>query len=116
MKKQDPENREEDLRMLEAARETIGMLRAALLATVQRLQTGEDVPQAGKIKSSAADFVRALNQVIEIEAGLAKRSFEHRNGGAGACALDLAEARREILERLAVRVGQGDSGGISGGS
>ncbi len=103
MKKTGPEDREEALRKLEAARETFEVLRGAVLATVRRLQSGEDMPEAGKVRSSAADFARALNQVMEIENGLAKHSGWQNGGGT----LDLADARREVLERLARRAGRG---------
>ncbi len=103
MKKTGPGDREETLRRLDAARETFEVLREAVLATVRRLQSGEDMPEAGKVRSSAADFARALNQVMEIENGLAKHSGRDCGGGA----LDLAAARGEVLERLARRAGRG---------
>ena len=99
MKNQSPEDRDADARLLKSARANLESLRVALEATVTRLQADDEM--VGKdVNSPLADFRRSLQAVIGIEADLAKRSYEQRSGGEGACPLDLAAARREIIERL----------------
>jgi len=111
MKNGIPENRENYLRMLEAAQETVAVLREALMANVQRLQAGEN-PSPRDVRGTASDYAKAINQVIDIEAGLAKHGLQQGHTGER----DLADARREILERLARHAGCGRDRGVSGRS
>ncbi len=104
MKKQTPVDREADAQMLKSARSNYASLKVALEATVERLQADGDVT-VKEVNTSLNDFRKSLQSVITIEADLAKRSYEQRSGGEGACALDLAAARREIVERL-IRLAQ----------
>lgn len=99
MKNQSPEDRDADARLLKSARANLESLRVALEATVARLQVDEDMVSKD-VNSPLTDFRRSLQAVIGIEADLAKRSYEQRSGGEGACPLDLAAARREVTERL----------------
>lgn len=109
MKNQTPVDREADVQMLKSARANYASLRVALEATVERLQADEDIA-AKEVNASVADFRKSLQVVITIEADLAKRSYEQRSGGDGACALDLTAARREIVERL-IRLAQSRGSG-----
>ena len=99
MKNQTPEDREADVRMMRSARSNYESMKVALEATVERLQSGEVLP-VKDVKDSIKDFQNILFAVIKIEADLAKRSYEQRSGGEGACPLDLEAARREVIERL----------------
>lgn len=99
MKNETPEDREADARLLKSARADFERMRSALEATVERLQLEED-PAIKDVNSSLTGFQKSLQSVIGIEADLAKRSYEQRRGGEGACPLDLAAARREVIERL----------------
>ena len=99
MKNDYPEDRESDARLLKSARANYESLRVALEATVERLQT-EEGAAAKEVNASVAEFRKALQTVINIEADLAKRSYEERSGGEGACPLDLEAARREVIGRL----------------
>ena len=99
MKNGTPGNREADVRLLKSARANYESLRVALEATVERLQT-EESAAAKEVNASVAEFRKALQTVINIEADLAKRSYEERSGGEGACPLDLEAARREVIGRL----------------
>lgn len=97
MEKEYPEDRDFNLRMLKAAQNEFENLLVGMQATVKRLQVGEvDAAPTAQILT----FNKAVQNVFEIEAKLAKRSYEQRSGGEGACPLDLADARRELLERL----------------
>lgn len=91
-----PGNREANLKLLRAAKRQFEDVRGAMRATVKRLKAGSDdtVPTA-----QIMAFHKALQTVIDIETNLAKRS-QDISGGDGACALDLDDARREIVERL----------------
>lgn len=112
MKNQTPEDREADVQMLKSARSQYASLRVALEATVERLQAG-DVPPVKDVKDSIKDFRISLQEVTRIEADLAKRSYERRSGGEGACPLDLAAARREVIERLVKLADHRGSGGTA---
>jgi len=110
MKKEEPEDREYNLRMLKAARREFENLLTGMQATAKRLQAEElDAVPTGQI----SNFSKAIQNVFEIEAKLAKRSYEQRSGGEGACPLDLAAARREVFERLAARNPDRESGGTA---
>ncbi len=100
MKNENPEDREANRRMLKDARGLVASLRKALIANVKRLNSGV-VYDGEKPVTALADFNKAINTSIGIEADLAKRSYEQRSGGEGACALDLDSARREVFDRLA---------------
>ena len=100
MKNDYPEDRDANLRLLRAAREQYESMRVAISATVKRLQVGEELPTIKDVNGSINEFRKSIQSVITIEADLAKRSYEQRSGGEGACALDLEAARREIIERL----------------
>lgn len=99
MKNETPEDREANVRLLRSARANYESLRVALEATVERLQSDE-IPSVKDVNGSIKDFRNTLQAVINIEADLAKRSYEQRSGGEGACPLDLEAARREVIERL----------------
>ncbi len=83
--------------MLKAAREIFEHLRAGMQGTVKRFQA-DDVEAAPT--TQILNFEKSVLSVISIEANLEKRSYEQRNGGEGACVLDLEAARREVIERL----------------
>jgi len=100
MKNDYPEDRDGNLRLLRAAREQYESMRVAISATVERLQVGEELPTMKDVNGSISEFRKSINAVITIEADLAKRSYEQRSGGEGACPLDLEAARREVIERL----------------
>lgn len=87
-------------------------MKVALEATVERLQSGE-IPSLKDVNSSIKDYGNSLQAVIKIEADLAKRSYEQRSGGEGACPLDLAAARREVIERLVKLADNRGSGGTA---
>lgn len=99
MKNQTPEDREADVQMLKSARAHYASLKVALEATVERLQADGDVT-VKEVNTSITEFQKSLRSVITIEADLAKRSYEKRSGGEGACPLDLDAARREVIGRL----------------
>ena len=112
MKRETPEDREADARLLQSARANYASLRVALEATVERLQSDGDM-DVKEVNTSLVAFQKSLQTVINIEADLAKRSYEQRSGGKGACALDLAAARREIVERLIKLAQSRGSGGAA---
>ena len=110
MKNDNPEDRDENLRLLKAAREEFESLRVGMQATVNRLQADEvDAAPTTQI----TNFQKSVQSVINIEADLAKRSYERRSGGEGACPLDLEAARREVIERLIALSEARGSGGIT---
>ncbi len=79
-------------------------------ATVKRLQADEvDAAPTAQITT----FQKSVQSVISIEADLAKRSYEQRSGGEGACPLDLEAARREVIERLIMLAEPRESGGTA---
>lgn len=100
MKNENPEDREANQRMFKDAREQVASLRVALIATVKRINSGT-VYEGEKPVTVLTDYKKAIQTSIGIEADLAKRSYEQRSGGEGACALDLDAARREVFDRLA---------------
>ena len=99
MKNETPEDWEANVRLMKSARARYESMRVALEATVERLQS-DDIPSVKDVNSSVKDYGSSLQAVINIEANFAKRSYEQRSGGEGACPLDLAAARREVIERL----------------
>lgn len=111
MKNQTPEDREADARLLKSARAHYESLKVALEATVERLQA-DDVT-VKEVNTSLNDFRKSLQAVITIEADLAKRSYEERSGGEGACPLDLEAARREVIGRLVRLADNRRSGGAA---
>ena len=112
MKNESPEDREADAQMLKSARKNYASLKVALEATVERLQADGDVT-VKEVNSSLKDFRASLQAVITIEADLAKRSYEKRSGGEGACPLDLEAARREVIGRLVKLAEARRSGGAA---
>ena len=110
MKNDYPEDRDANLRLLRAAREVFENLRVGMQATVKRLQADEvDAAPTAQITT----FQKSVQSVISIEADLAKRSYEQRSGGEGACPLDLEAARREVIERLIMLAEPRESGGTA---
>lgn len=97
MKNDNPEDRDANLRLLRAAREVFESLRVGMQATVKRLQADE---VSAAPTAQITNFQKSVQSVINIEADLAKRSYERRSGREGACPLDLEAARREVIERL----------------
>jgi len=112
MKNDNPVDRDADAQMLKSARKNYASLRVALEATVERLQVDGDLT-VKEVNTSLNDFRKSLQAVITIEADLAKRSYERRSGGEGACPLDLEAARREVIERLIALAATRGSGGIA---
>ncbi|MEE9455229.1 MAG: hypothetical protein V3V13_12735 [Paracoccaceae bacterium] len=112
MKNDYPEDRDINRRLLKAARRQFDTTRAALRAAVKRLNAGiENTNEDGKaLTTPISAFNKSIQSVIDIEANLAKRSYEQRSGGEGACPLDLEAARREVIERL-VKLAQSRGGG-----
>lgn len=112
MKNKTPEDRELDAQMLKSARKSYASLRVALEATVERLQADSDVTNK-EVNTSITEFQKSLRAVIIVEADLAKRSYEERSGGEGACPLDLEAARREVIGRLVKLAQSRRSGGAA---
>lgn len=112
MKNYNPEDREADAQMLKSARAHYASLRVALEATVERLQVDGDLT-VKEVNTSITEFRKSLQAVITIETDLAKRSYENRSGGEGACPLDLEAARREVIGRLVKLADQRRSGGTT---
>ena len=112
MKNETPEDREADAQMIRSARKQYASLRVALEATVERLQLDGDVT-VKEVNTSITEFQKSLRAVTTIEADLAKRSYEERSGGEGACPLDLEAARREVIGRLVKLADQRRSGGAA---
>ena len=79
---------------------------------MERLQADGDVT-VKEVNASVAEFRKSLQAVINIEADLAKRSYEKRSGGEGACPLDLEAARREVIGRLVKLADDRRSGGAA---
>lgn len=100
MKNENPEDREANQRMFKDARDQVASLRKAMIANVKRINSSEAY-DGEKPSVMLADFKKAIQTSIGIEAEFAKRSYEKRSGGEGACALDLDAARREVFDRLA---------------
>ena len=113
MKNDYPDDREANLRLLWAAREQCESMRVALVATVKRLQSGDELPDLKDINGPILGLQKSIQNVFTIEANLAKRSYEERSGGEGACPLDLDAARREVIERLVTLADAKRSGGAA---
>ena len=78
-------------------------LSVALRGQIAQLKAGAGGDAGGKGADEAlGPYLRALQTVLEAEAGLVKRSRAGAEGAGGE--LDLDAARAEILARLAVRV------------
>ena len=91
--------RADDSDRLERTLELYRDLTLALRERITLLEAGTDDPRCAQTADAVKAHRRALQTVLEIEAGLGKR---HRAWGGGA-ELDLAAARAEVAQRLAVR-------------
>ncbi len=98
MKNDDPAEREAVAGLLASARKQHERVRIALEALVEKLN-GDDLTENKQVSDQLKDFKKSLEQVIDIETNLAKQSYKQR-GVEGACELDLAAARQEVIERL----------------
>lgn len=100
MKNENPEDREADKRLLKHARNQVADFIDSLAVAGKKIKAG-DVVEGEKPETILAGLKKLSTLAIGIEADLAKRSYEQRSGGEGACALDLDAARREVFDRLA---------------